>query len=172
MLNVFYNIFNTLSVTLWIIVIYIIKEQWTFDKNISTFIIGASLIFITFSLGGLSLYLTRFLGKDVLEKCIEIEQADATFLPPYVGYFLVAFSVSNTYQMLIAVIFISIFLYFVRWQYFNMTYLFFGYHCYRITTDMHIKIFLISKRELRSAEGVQFKNLYRINNTTYIERGR
>ena len=57
MLNVFYNIFNTLSVTLWIIVIYIIKEQWTFDKNISTFIIGASLIFITFSLGGLSLYL-------------------------------------------------------------------------------------------------------------------
>lgn len=108
----------------------------------------------------------------MLEKCIEIEQADATFLPPYVGYFLVAFSVSNTYQMLIAVIFISIFLYFVRWQYFNMTYLFFGYHCYRITTDMHIKIFLISKRELRSAEGVQFKNLYRINNTTYIERGR
>lgn len=170
MLNRIYNIFNTVSITLWIVVIYIIKERWTFNENIHFLFVGFGMLLITVLLGALGLYLTNFLGKESLERCIEVEQADASFLPTYIGYFLIAFGVSNLYQMFVATIFITIFLYLVRWQYFNVTYLFFGYHCYHVTTSNHTKLFIISRKEIRTAKSLQFADLRRISNTTYIEK--
>jgi hypothetical protein len=170
MLNKLYDLFNTVSVTAWIIVIYIIKEKWTFDPRIHPLIVAVILIVLTVGAGGLSLFLTKFLGQDNLEKCLEIEQADVSFLRPYIGYFLIAFNVHNIYQLLVATICISVFLFLVRWQYFNVTYLFFGYHCYHVVTDTHTKIFIICRREIRTPENLRFQNLRRINNTTYIER--
>lgn len=171
MINKIYELFNTLSVTAWIVVIYVIKARWTFDPRIHPLIIGGGIIVLTIGLGALSLFLTKYLGKENLEKCVKVEQADASFLPAYIGYFLVAFTIQNMYQLLVATVMISTFLFLVRWQYFNVTYLFFGYHCYHITTDMNVKVFLICRREIRSPDNVQLKSLRRINNTTYIERG-
>jgi len=172
MLNKIYDFFNTVSVTLWIVVIYVIKEGWTFDARVHPFIVEFGLLIITIGFGALSLFLTKYLGKENLEKCVEVEQADASFLPTYIGYFLVAFGVPDMHQMLVATICISVFLYLVRWQYFNVTYLFFGYHCYHVTTDTHTKLFIICRKEIRTPENLQFQSLRRINNTTYIERGK
>lgn len=171
MINKLYDIFNTVSITLWIVVIYAIKECWTFDARVHPSIVGVFAIIMTIGLGGLSLHLTKHLGRENLAKCIVVEQADSTFLSAYLGYFLVAFGVSNVYQLLVASFFISIFLYLAKWQYFNVTYLFFGYHFYHVTTDANVRIFLISREEIRSPENIEFENLRRINNTTYIERG-
>ena len=170
MLNTLYNLLNTVSITAWIVVIYVLKEQWTFDPRVHFFFVSVGLIVLTIGGGTLSLFLTKFLDKDNLEKCVEVEQADASFLPTYVGYFLVAFSISNLYQLLVAFVCISIFLYLVRWQYFNITYLFFGYHCYHVTTDTRTQLFLICQQEIRTPDNIRFDNLRRINNTTYIER--
>jgi len=170
MLNKLYDFFNTVSITAWIAVIYIIKGKWTFDPRVHPLFVGVGLIALTIGVGALSLFLTKFLDKDNLEKCVEVGQADASFLPTYICYFLVAFSVQDMHQLLVAFVFISIFLYLVRWQYFNVTYLFFGYHCYHVKTDTHTKLFLICREEIRTPENLQFKNLRRINNTSYIER--
>lgn len=172
MLNRLYDFLNIVSVTSWVIAIYVIKEKWTFNAKVHPLIVAVLLTIVVVGAGGLSLFLTKFLGKENLEKCVEVELADASFLPTYIGYFLVAFSISDMHQLLVATICISIFLYLVRWQYFNMTYLFFGYHCYHVVTDKHTKIFIICRKEIRTAENLRFKSLRRINNTTYIERGK
>ena len=172
MLNKLYNFFNAVSITAWILVIYVFKEKWTFDPRVHPLITGACLLILTIGLGALSLFLTKYLGEDNLEKCTDIEQADSSFLPAYIGYFLVAFSIHDMHQILVATICISIFLYLVRWQFFNITYLFFRYHCYHVTTDTHTKIFIICRKEIRTPNDLLFKKLQRINNTTYIERGK
>ena len=171
MLNTIYVLFNTVSVTMWIGVIYAMKEKWTFDPRVHYLFVGIGLLVLTIVFGAISLFLTKFLGKENLEKCFEVEQADASFLPTYIGYFLIAFEVSDLHQLLVATVCISIFLYLVRWQYFNITYLFFGYHCYHVTTDAHTKLFIITRKEIRAPDNLQFGSLRRINNTTYIERG-
>ena len=185
MLNKLYDFLNTISVTAWIVVIYAIKEKWTLNLHFSIFkeewmintqihcfLLGLGLLIFTIALGALSLYLTKFLGKENLEECIEIEQADASFLPVYIGYFLITFSISNVHQLLVAFTFISIFLYLVRWQYFNVTYLLFGYHCYHVKTHKNTKLFIICRKEIRTPDNLRFSCLHRINNTTYIERGK
>ena len=171
MLNKIYDLLNTISVTAWIIVIYVIKEKWTFAPHVHHLFVGFGLLILTIGLGGLSLFLTKFLGKDNLEKCVEVEQADASSLPAYIGYFLIAFTIPNMYQLFVAMVCISIFLYLVRWQYFNVTYLLFGYHCYHVKTDKNTKLFIICRKEIRTPNNLKFENLRRINNTTYIDRG-
>ena len=172
MLNKIYDFFNIVSVTAWIVVIYAIKEKWSFDPRVNFLYAGLGLFVLTIGFGAISLFLTKFLGKENLEKCVEVEQADASFLPSYIGYFLIAFAVSDIHQLLVATVCIFIFLYLVRWQYFNVTYLFFGYHCYHVTTDTHTKLFIITRKEIRTPENLRFQTLHRINNTTFIERGK
>jgi hypothetical protein len=170
MLNKLYEVLNAISVTAWIVVIYAIKEKWTFDERIPPLAVSVVLTLGMIGVGALSLFLTRFLGKGNLEKCAEVEQADSSFLPSYIGYFLVAFSISNTHQLLVAFVFISIFIFFIRWQTFNVTYIFWKYHCYHVTTEKGTKLFVLCQREIRSTNDCIFQNLRRINNTTYIER--
>lgn len=172
MLNKLFDIFNIASITMWIPVIYTFKEYCTRDNRVYLFIFGITLLCATIGFGLLSLWLTRFLDKDNLEKCVDIELADASFLPTYIGYFLVAFAVSNICQMFVAMLLIFVFLYLVRLQYFNVTYLVFGYHYYHVTTETHTKVFIICRKELRTTENLRFTNLRRINNTTYIEGGK
>lgn len=77
MLNKLYDLFNTVSVTAWIAVVYIIKAEWTFDDRLNPFILASILIAIIIVTSRLSLFLTKFLSEDNLVKCVEVEQADA-----------------------------------------------------------------------------------------------
>ena len=169
MLRRMYDFFNIVSITLWIVFIYILKAKWTFSPKFNTWFIGVLCLLLIVGMGMLSLFLTKFLDSDNLEHCIESEPADASSLSVYIGYFFVAFGVQDMHQLSVAFILISIFLYLVRWQYFNVTYLLFGYHYYYITTDEHVKCFIICRRRIRSATNLKFENLQRINDLTYIE---
>ena len=172
MLNILYKFLNTVSVTAWMVVIFVIKERWTFNDCVPAWVVALVLVISTIGSGALSWFLAKFLGKENIGKCRDVEQADSSFLPMYVGYFLVAFSVADMHQLFVAFIFISVFLFLVQWQYFNVTYLIFGYHCYHVTTDAGTKVFVICRKEIRTPNHLKFNNLRRINNTTFIERGK
>lgn len=68
-----------------------------------------------------------------------------------------------------AIVFVFTFL--TQTQYFNPIFLLFGYHFYHITTEQGTKAFLIAKgKVIRNAKDVEFTDLRRINDTTYISR--
>ncbi len=51
MLNKIYDIFNTFSITAWIVVIYLIKEKWTFTPEIHHLIVGVCLFLLLVGFG-------------------------------------------------------------------------------------------------------------------------
>ena len=107
MANKLYDIFNALSATFWLFVIYVAKDKWTFNDDIHFIFILTGALIIALALGSLSLLLARYLGKESpLATANAVEGADSTFLPIYTGYFLIAFSVSCLYQLAVAYIFI------------------------------------------------------------------
>ena len=47
-----------------------------------------------------------------------------------------------------------------------------GFKYYDVTTSEGARVFVISKRDLRKPDEVEFNNIRRINNMSYIELGR
>lgn len=160
----------TANATSWMIVIYGIKEQWSFC-TLSTWITGLVLLFIPIVLSSLTILLTFFLGCDGIQNGRECTLADNDFLSIYLGYFFVALSINNctTLYFVYAIVFVFTFL--TQTQYFNPIYLLFGYHFYHITTEQGTRVFVIAKgKVIRKVNNIQFTELRRINDTTYITR--
>jgi hypothetical protein len=135
-------------------------------------IISILIVFLTIILAAINLFLTRFLSKDNLQKCINIEQADNSFLPSYIGYFVIGLSVAKLQDLILVWSLITALLFLAGSQYFNAIYILFGYHYYHATTAKGTKIFIICRKEIRNPENIIFDNLMRINDTTYIKRGK
>ena len=65
---------------------------------------------------------------------------------------------------------VFVFTFLSQTQYFNPIFLLFGYHYYHILTDQGTQVFVITKgRVIRNKTNITFKNLRRINDTTYIQ---
>ena len=86
-------------------------------------------------------------------------------------YFFVALSVPFYETLVFIFTILFIFTYFSQTLYFNPLFLLWGYQFYYITSENNVKIFLISKKCIRSTQGLSFPNLKRINNFTYIDKG-
>lgn len=175
MLNFIYQIFLTINATSLIIVVFMIKEHTVipFLSSYPSWVSSTIFIFIPIILTYISLIQTRYLSNDNVDGDIkEIYQANNTFLPSYLGYFFVALSVSDRETFIFVFTIIFIFAYFSQTLYFNPVFLLFKYHFYYITTENNVKIFLISKKQIRSTKVVSFPNLKRINNFTYIDVGK
>lgn len=173
MLNILYQIFLTINATSLIIVVFLIKTQVQigcldhYPRWISYIIFICIPIFLT----GVSLLLTHLLSDDDIEGIRDVEQANNAFLPSYLGYFFVALSVPYCETLMFCFAILFVFTYFSQTLYFNPLFLLWRYHFYYITTENNVKIFLISKKQIRSAHGIGFLKLKRINNFTYIDRG-
>lgn len=172
--NLMYRLLLTFNATSLIIVIFLIKEQYTICclSNLSIYISYIIFISIPIALTGVSLLITRFLSSDSITGEIkDVEQANNAFLPSYLGYFFVALSVPycETLVFIFAILFVFTFL--SQTLYFNPLFLFFGYYFYYVTTENNVKLFLISKKQIRSSKGLSFPTLKRINNFTYIDKG-
>lgn len=174
MLKVIYQLFLTMNATSLIIVVFLIKEQiqigfLTSSPRWISYIIFISIPII---LTGISLLFTHFLSDDNIEGNIkDIEQANNAFLPSYLGYFFIALSVPYFETLIFTFAILFVFTYFSQTLYFNPLFLLWGYQFYYITTKNNVKIFLISKRRIRSTQGLSFPKLKRINNFTYIDKG-
>ena len=170
MLNFIFQFVLTVNATSWMIVVYAIKEQWSFGF-FPSWITGVFLLFVPIMLSFLSLLLSLFLGHDSIQNCKECVLADKDFLSIYLGYFFVALSVNDLTTLCFIYVIVFLFTLLTRNQYFNPIFLLFGYHFYYIATEQGTSVFVIAKGGvIRNAKHLKFTALRRINDTTYITR--
>ena len=155
-----------------LVVVYFVKEHITIPisivkyEYISYMIYVVGLVFFS----GICLLLTRFLRRDTIEGGIEeIEVANNSYLPTYLGYFFIALGVNDVSTLLWVFLIIFIFTYFSQNLYFNPMFLLFDYKFYYITTTKGMKLFIISKKNIKSKEGLAFNEIGRINDYTFID---
>ncbi|MBU3715106.1 MAG: hypothetical protein FGM46_09200 [Ferruginibacter sp.] len=182
MINLLFRLYLTLNATSLILVVYLVKEKkvingWScyfagLPNYISYILYFAVTILLTF----ISLLLSNKLADDNIEdekgksSIREIEQANNAYLPSYLGYFFVALSIPHCDALIFVFVVLFLFTFLSQTHYFNPLFLVFGYHFYYLTTVTSIKIFLISKRNLKNPSGLNFPNLKRINDFTFIDK--
>lgn len=169
-----YRLFLAFNSTYLIVVVYLVKEKYYLEilENLNCIYISWGL-FIAFPilLTVLSFFIAKKLPKDFITKTsvIEIELANNSFLPTYLGYFFVSLSVNSVPTLVVVFSMIYVFTFLSQTLYFNPIFLLFGYHFYFIKTNQNIKIFLITKKKLKKPGAEGFDNLRRINNYTFID---
>ena len=113
----------------------------------------------------------RFLSKEDIKNVQSCNLADNEFLPVYLGYFFVALGIDNWKLLIVVYVLILIFTFVSNTQYFNPTYLIFGYHTYHAETEQGTQIILIIKGKIiRNKNEIKNMKFYRLNDTTYISR--
>jgi len=173
-MNFLYRIFLTINSTLLIISIYLVKEQINFFSffNVPDWISNILYFVIPFLLTGVSINRANRLGHESM-KCDakDIEQANNAYLPSYLGYFFVALSVPSSNTLIYVYVILFFFTFFSQTLYFNPLFLLWKYKFYYITKENNIKIFLISKRTIYESKNLEFQQLRRINDFTFIDMG-
>ncbi|AZI66182.1 hypothetical protein EIB71_00135 [Kaistella daneshvariae] len=168
-----YQLFLAFNSTWLIVVVYLIKENYVFNfvEEYSIYFSWSLFILIPIILTALSFLIAYKLPKDQLLKTSinEIELANNNFLPTYLGYFFVSLGVNEIPTLVVVFIMIYIFTYLSQTLHFNPIFLLFGYHFYFIKTNKNIKIFLITRKQLKTPGEIGFKELRRINNYTFID---
>lgn len=172
-MNFLFRFLLTLNATLWMIVVYALKAEWTY-QSIPAWGIALLILCIPILLSALSIGIASKLGSDSIYGCSECSLADQEFLPVYLGYFFISLSVPDDITMLFLYIIVFVFTFISQTQYFNPIFLLFGYHYYHVLTPQGTKVFIIARgKVIRNKSYLAFDNLRRINDTTYIvQKGR
>ena len=182
MTNLAYRLLLTITATSLLLIIFVVQKGYTlgFFLDKCTYLVElpnalsyALYLLVPIILTGLSIFLSKFLGKDEFKagEVVAIEHANNSFLPSYLGYFFVALSIANwetlifVYGVLFAFTFLS------QALYFNPLFLLFGFEFYNIKTKSGAGIFLISRNCYKTPSDIVIDRAYRINNYTFIERG-
>ena len=161
----------TLDATLWMPVIYGIKEHWMLG-NLLSIITGILLVLLPIILSVFSLVFSFTYESDSISSCSECTLADNEFLPIYLGYFFVALSVGDIVTLVFVYLIIFVFTYLNHTLYFNPIFLLFGYHFYHARTEQGTEVFLIARgKVIRNAKRISFPTLKRISNVTYLVIG-
>ncbi len=171
-LNNIYRLLLTFNATSTMVVIYLIKEKYylLLLQNATIWLshILFALVPLLFTL--ISIWMKGLLSKDDINyEMLNIEEANNSFLPSYLGYFFVALSVNSVETMIFIYSIVFIFTYFSQTSYFNPLFLLFGYKFYYVYTVNNVKLFIISKKDINTTRGLEFPKLRRINNTTFID---
>lgn len=110
------------------------------------------------------------LSKDSIEGDLkDLELVNSSFLPNYLGYFFVAVSITKidtfllVYNLTVVLVMLS------QSMYYNPLLLVFRYNFYHATDENGTRIFLITKRKIRTVQAEGFPQLRRISDVTYIE---
>jgi len=168
-----YQLFLAFNSTWLIVVVYLIKERYIFTylENYSRYFSWTIFILFPIIMTIISFLIARDLPKDKLLNTAvgEIELANNNFLPTYLGYFFVSLGISDTPTLIVVFLMIYVFTYLSQTLYFNPIFLIFGYHFYFIKTINNVKIFLITRKNLKTPKEDSFENLRRINNYTFID---
>lgn len=170
MVDFIFQFILTANATSWMIVVYGISKQWSF-WFFPVWLTGFILLSIPVLLSLFSIKLTLFLGHDRINDCEECILADQDFLSIYLGYFFIALSINDFITLCFVYVITFLFTFLTKNQYFNPIFLLFGYHFYNIVTAQGTRVFVIARgRVIRNAKNIQFAELRRINDTTYIAR--
>jgi hypothetical protein len=177
-MNYIYRLLLTFNATSLILVIFFIKEEVTLNGlhekiySLPNYVSYLIYFFVPIILTYISLYISKFLGNSNITKgsITEVENANNAFLPSYLGYFFVALSVNNYETLIFVFAILFVFTFLSQTLYFNPLFLIFGYHFYNISTNNKAKLFVITKNEINKIDDVEFTQLKRINNFTFIDK--
>lgn len=154
-----------------LLAVYLIKSQcWLQCFGVKSIIVY---LMIPFMLGILCIVLSNQLTEDSIEGgIVSVELANDSFLPSYLGYFFVALSIPNEQYITVSVVFfiVFVFLMFSQTLYYNPFFLLLGYNFYYVTNMKNMKIFIISKRNIKNPVDLKFNNLRRINYYTFFDK--
>lgn len=170
-MKLFYRIVLTLNSLFLLLTIYFVKSHvWIWNLKQWSIIIY---LLIPFLLSIICIRLSDFLSSDSIEYVETIEVGEESYMAVYLGYFFVGTSISDRDWITLICVFVMIFLFVFcsQVQYFNPVFLLLGYKFYGITRKNGVKIFVISKKRIQGTEGLQFLNLRRINDFTFIDKG-
>jgi hypothetical protein len=172
-LNTIYRLLLAFNSTYMVIVVFLIQQRYIITKlNFLSIYVSYILFILTpVLLTYLSFKVMKYLDNDEIKKVHikEIELANNSFLPSYLGYFFVALGIVDVDTLLIVFFILFIFTFLSQTLYFNPIFLLFGYHFYFLKNINDVKIFLISKKQLKKPNDVDFNQLKRINNYTFID---
>ncbi|HAC67457.1 MAG TPA: hypothetical protein DCP19_05870 [Pseudomonas sp.] len=181
--NLIFRILLTLNATSLLLIIFFIQKGYSISFILQKLSIQCPIpevisyalyTCVPIALTGVSIFLTKFLGKDAFKanevECLE--HANNSFLPSYLGYFFVALSIGNITTLTFVYGILFIFTLLSQALYFNPLFLIFGYEFYNIKTKDGAVVFLISRKKYRKPEEIEIPEAYRINNYTYIERSK
>ena len=173
MMKILYQLFLAFNSTWLIVVVFLVKGKYKFNflNGYSIYFSWFLFILIPILLTALSFLVAIKLPKDRLQSSSvkEIELANNNFLPTYLGYFFVSLGINDVPTLVVIFLIIYIFTFLSQTLYFNPIFLLFGFHFYFIKTSANVKIFLITKKQLKTPGENDFENLRRINNYTFIE---
>lgn len=175
MLKIVYRVLLTINAIILLVVVYLIKTEkslpfhWLPSVHVSYFVYFTAAIIMS----GVCLWFSRFLSDDIITGGItEAESANNSYLPSYLGYFFVALSINDCDTLIWVTGIVMVFTFFSQTLYFNPLFLIFGYKFYNVSTDNGVKFFIISKKNITTVNNLSFHKLKRINNYTFIDKGR
>ena len=174
-MNKVYKFLLTISSTLWFLVVWCIrfflkKAEEDFSKMEICFICIIILL-IPFLFAYILKLFVKFFSKETINNVKSCILADNEFLPIYLGYFFVALGIEMWIELIVIYILIVIFTFVSNTQYFNPSYLIFGYHTYHVETELGTHLILLIKGKiLRNKNEINNMHFYRLNDTTYISR--
>lgn len=155
--------------TSWIWVVYGIEQKCSCIFN-NFIVTSITMVLAPFLLTAGWLFLARWFSVDnIAGGCEDIEEAQNDFLANYLGYVFIGIGVTDTLVLLMVYLIIFVLTFAVQNKCFNPVLLIFGYKYYDVTTSEGTKVFIVTKRDFRTSDDVDFNNLRRINNMSYIE---
>ena len=166
-----YQTILTANSIILLLIVYFVKEKiWIQYLDTYTVILYAIAPLV---LASICIKLSDRLSNDCIKgDILGIELANDAYLPSYLGYFFVALSIPTKDNLTLTFVFLILFLFVFCSQalYYNPLFLILGYKFYYVTNSKNMKIFIISKRELRISNNVSFNKLKRINDYTFIDK--
>ena len=161
----------TLLSTSWVWVVYGIEQRWSFVFG-NVLLTSFALISVPFLLTIVWIVLAKCFSHDNIANCADIDEANNDFLANYLGYVFIGIGVDDLQILIFVYLIIFVLTFAVQSKCFNPVLLILGFKYYDVTTSEVTMVFAISKRNLRKPDEVEFNNLRRINNMSYIELGR
>lgn len=133
----------------------------------------AVVLLVLFSYLSLQLARRVFRSGETLDAS-ELKPIESTAMPTYIGLFVIALGLGADKlgeAFIVLTVLLVLWGLFERVFYFNPLWLFFGYRFYEVHTRHDNTVTLVTKRtDLKGA--MEFQNLRRINNYTYLEEDR
>lgn len=170
-MKLFYRFLLTLNSLVLLLIVYFVKEyKWIPKLGVYSVII---FVLIPILLSAICLWIANFLSRDTIEGGItDVEMVNNSYLPSYLGYFFIALSVQRDKYIALILVFgiVFVFTYCSQSLYYNPMFLVFGYKFYYVTKSNGLKVFIISKKEIKTTKELQFPNLRRINDFTFIDK--
>lgn len=155
--------------TSWILVVYGIEQKCSYIFNsfiVTSIIMGLTPFLLTF----VWLIFARWFSVDnIAGGCEDIEEAQDDYLANYLGYVFIGIGVNDILVLVMVYVIIFVLTFAVQNKCFNPVLLIFGFKYYNVTTTKGTKVFIVTREKLRTPDDVEFNNLRRINNMSYIE---